>query len=424
MTLKELLERRSRVIADMRGITEKPEGQGGDLSEDQARRFDELRGDLAKTEKDIERAQALDEAERRMQGQPVTGSGDNRFDDECRSFSLLRAVASQVPDMAGKVDFGREREVSQELARRAGTAPKGLLVPLAVFEQRVMTSGGTAAGSNLIATDHNGQAYIDRLRAALRVRQMGATVLNGLVGNVDIPRLKDSAVSGWIAENQALTASDMKFDKTALSPKHVGALTEFSRNMLLQTSPDVETLVRNDFAAILAEAVDAAAIQGGGTNEPTGILGTNGISVVPVGTNGGALTYDLMADLVGEVDDANVQAATGFLTNSTVKRAASKLKDGQARPYGLDTVFQSLPRAFSNVVPSDLTKGTGTGLSAILYGNWADLLIGYWSAFDLLVNPYESSAYAKGNVQVRALLTCDIALRHAESFAVAKDVAA
>lgn len=424
MTIKDLLEKRARIIAAMREITSAPAGQGGDLSEDQAHKFDEMRADLTATERAIERAQALDEAERRMQGQPVAGTGDNRFDDECRSFSLLRAVASQVPDMAGRVDFGREREVSQELARRSGAAPQGLLVPTAVFEQRVLAGTGGAAGGNLIATDHNGQQYIDRLRAALRVRQMGATVLNGLVGNVDIPRLKGSAATGWVAENQALTASDPDFDKVSLSPKHVGALTEFSRNMLMQSSPDVETLVRNDFAAILAEAVDRTAIKGGGANEPTGILGTSGISVVPVDTNGGALSYDLMADLVGEVEDADVAGAMGFLTNTKIKRAAAKLKTTQGEPLGLDTVFQGQARAFSNVVPSDLTKGTGTGLSAVVYGDWSSLLIGYWSAFDLLVNPYETTAYKKGNVQVRGLLTCDIAVRHAEAFAVAKDVAA
>ena len=52
------------------------------------------------------------------------------------------------------------------------------------------------------------------------------------------------------------------------------------------------------------------------------------------------------------------------------------------------------------------------------------MLSGYWSAFDLLVNPYESAAYAKGNVQVRAMMTCDIAVRYAESFSAAKDIIA
>jgi len=428
MKLKDLLEKRGQTIAAMRQIADTPTGQGGDLSEEQTHKFDEMRGDLARLEKDIERGQTLADAERRMQGETISGTGDNRFDEECRNFSMIRAIASQVPDMAGKVDFGREREVSQELSRRSGCAAKGIMVPNTVFERRVISSTTPSGGpgGNLIAIDHMGNQYIDRLRAALRVRQLGATILNGLIGNVEIPRLIGSATTGWIAENSALTASDSEYDKVTLSPKHCGALTELSRNVLMQSSPDVETLVRNDFARILAEAVDAAAVNGAGaSNEPLGIISDTAVPVVPIDTNGGALTYDVLADLVGSVEDANVEGAMAFLSNSKVRRAAAKLKTTYGEPLGLDTVFQGLPRAFSNVVPHTLTKGTAHGtLSAAIYGNWSDLLIGYWSAFDLLVNPYESVAYSKGAVQIRALLTMDIAKRHPESFAVCKDIVA
>ena len=81
------------------------------------------------------------------------------------------------------------------------------------------------------------------------------------------------------------------------------------------------------------------------------------------------------------------------------------------------------PLAISNLVPSNITKGAGVNLSALIFGNWSsDLLIGYWSAFDLLVNPYESTAYTKGNVQIRGMLTADIKLRHPESFAKTADI--
>lgn len=115
-----------------------------------------------------------------------------------------------------------------------------------------------------------------------------------------------------------------------------------------------------------------------------------------------------------------------FLTNNKVKVATSKLRDGQGNylGYGPEGVFAGERVEFSGNVPSNLTKGTGTNLSAVLCGDWSQLLIGYWSAFDLLVNPYESTAYAKGNVSVRAMLTCDIAVRYAEAFAASTDVVA
>jgi HK97 family phage major capsid protein len=422
--MKNLLEQRGRIVTEMRGITEKPQGAGGDLSEEQSTRFDALKTELAGVEKRIERQTFIDEAERRMQGQPVTG--DNRLDDELRRFSLIRAIASQVPDLAGQVDSGREREISAELQRRSGRKAQGITCPIQVFERRVLTTGlpVTGPGGNLVATDHRGDLYIDALRAALVMRRLGARVITGLVGNVDIPKMKTSATSGWVAENAALNAADLEFTKVSLTPKNAGCLTEYSRNMLLQTSPDVEQLVRGDFAAVLAEAVDRVAILGGGSNEPAGILVTSGIGNVALGDNGGSLTADNVIDLIGEVEIDNA-VGQAFLTNFKVKKSAAKLKDGDGSYIGLETVFQSYPRAFSNLVPADLDKGTSQNVcSALIFGDFTDLILGYWSEFDLLVNPYESTAYSKGNVQVRGMLTMDLAVRHAESFAAIKDILA
>ena len=184
------------------------------------------------------------------------------------------------------------------LSAAAGCRRRACTCPTAVFEKRVVTTGLPAGGpgSNVIATDWRGDKFIDRLRAAMAVRRLGARVLDGLVGNVDIPRLKASATTAWVAENAAITASDPQFDKVSLTPKHCGVMTEVSRNMVLQSSPAIEEILRDDFAALLAEALDKAAIQGGGTNEPTGILATCGVGDVSGGAAGAAPTW---ANIVG-----------------------------------------------------------------------------------------------------------------------------
>lgn len=422
--LKDLLEKRARLVQEMRAITENPEG-AGDLSEAQARRFDELKGELETAEKAIGRQQLLDEAERRMQGTPLTTSGDNRLDQELRSFSLVRAIAGA----AGlAVDWGRERELQAELAKRNGRPAQGILVPLEVFEKRVLTTAAPVGGpgSNLIATDLMGSQFIDLLRAKLVVRRLGARVLNGLVGNVDIPKLTTSTTAGWVAENAAITPADPEFDKVSLTPKHAGAITEFSRNILIQSSPDVEQLLRADMAQVLAQAVDAVAIQGGGSNEPTGILGTSGIGDVAMGTDGGAITWPQVIDLIAEVEIDNAEGSA-FLTNPKVVKSARKT----VKVSSTDSVMvmndpgtlAGYPLASTTLVPSNLTKGSSSGVcSALLFGNFSDLLLGYWSVLDVLVNPYESTAYTKGNVLVRAMLTMDVAVRHPESFAAIQDL--
>jgi len=425
MNLRELLERRSRIVEEMRAIANQPAGAGGDLSAEQATRFDALKTELQTVETRIDRQRLLDEAERRVQGQPVAGQ-DTRFEDACRAFSLRAAIAGA----AGlNVDWGRERELSTELQRRAGRPFQGIAVPLSVFhqpiprdmEQRVLTAGAT------VATDYLGGQFIDRLREALVLRRLGATVLTGLVGNVDIPRLTTSATTGWVAENAAVGISDPVFDKVSMTPKHVGARTEFSRNMLLQSSPDIEQLLRNDFARVLATAVDAAGIKGGGSNEPTGILATAGIGSVSFGTpNGGAPTWDGVLSLIAEVEIDNAMGRA-FLTNpkavrkmrATVRVASTDSRMIQEEPDSL----AGYPLASTNLVPSNLVEGTsGATLSALIFGNFADLILGYWSELDVLVNPYESTAYSKGNVQVRGMITMDVDVRHPESFAAAQDM--
>ncbi len=428
MTTAQLRARRASIAEERAAITAqclKPEGQDDASWTAAMERRAHLDTEYAKLERLEAMKAADDEAERRAAGQPV-GTGDRHLDAALSRVGLGDVIRASM----GATDHaaGLAREASTEMERRSGRKAQGMFWHMsAPVESRVLTTAlpGGGPGSNIIPTDYRGDLFIDRLRNKTRVRALGATMLTGLSGNVAIPRRKASVTSGWVAENAALTAADPQFDQVTMSPKHAGALTEYSRNLLLQSSPDIEQLLRNDMALQLAETLDAAAIYGtGSSNQPRGILNTSGIGAVPMGTNGGALTFDAVADLMGAVDDANGEG-TAFLTNTKVRRAASKIKDSTGLPLGVQTIFQGMTPTISNIVPANLTKGTANAIcSALIYGAWSDLLIGMWSELDILVNPYESTAYAKGNVQVRAMMTVDIAVRQPASFAAIQDILA
>src|SRR5690606_6789122 len=182
-----------------------------------------------------------------------------------------------------------------ELAKRAGRPAKGIYLPAEVFERRVLT---TADGAELVPTDHRPDLYISALTEASVVRGLGARVLNGLTGNVSIPRETASPAIGWVGEDSALSSTDADFDAVTLSPKHAGALSEWSRNMLLQASPDVEALLRQMLARNLALAIDRAAIKGGGADEPDGVLETDGIQTV----ESPASIFEAIAEAVAKAD--------------------------------------------------------------------------------------------------------------------------
>jgi HK97 family phage major capsid protein len=189
--------------------------------------------------------------------------------------------------------------------------------------------------------------------------------------------------------------------------------------MLMQSTPDIEALIRNDFAFVLAQALDAAALQGGGANEPVGVLGTAAVDkTVSMATP----SWGAVLDLINIVEEGNA-AGSGFAMRPLV---ATKLRK-TAKVTSTDSVMvmespdnlAGYPVARSTLIPIDTVPVPDA--TSVIFGQWSDLIIGYWSAFDLLVNPYESTAYSKGNVSVRGMLTADIQLRHAESFAASID---
>jgi len=375
-------------------------------------------------------------------------AGDPWFTEQrdSGSYSIARAILAAAGNDWSKAGF--EREVSREIARRTGRDTTGVFVPVEAMipRRRDYNTLTGAAGGALVATNLQASAFIEVLRAKSRVMQLGATIMSGLVGNVDIPRRTAAAPAQWITEGQALTQAQGTFDTISLRPKTLGSFTTLSRNLLMQGTPDAEQLIRADMAAVLALEIDRAAILGTGTGgQPQGLLNMAGVGSVVGGTNGAAVTFDHLIRLAGVVAAASADGGNmGYLTNPQVLTALLQTKAttgqylapigaaagefaapaGGAYAPGADRpMFSALgyPLATTANVPGNLTKGTGTNLSAVLFGNWSDLMIGEWGVLEILPNPYANGAYEAGAIQVRALQTIDIAVRHAESFAVMRD---
>lgn len=165
--------------------------------------------------------------------------------------------------------------------------------------------------------------------------------------------------------------------------------------------------------------------------QPTGILNQTGIGTVELGNDGDLVIWAKLMELVSKVEAANVDPATlGFLSNLKVKgylmstpRIAgtdTMMLDPDAAATAEDLRLAGYKARFSGNVPSNLSKGSGTDLSAVIFGAWADLLTGQWGGIDLIVD--DATEAAKGNVRLVAHSEWDIAARHAESFAAIQDV--
>lgn len=353
---------------------------------------------------------------------------------ERSNFNLVRALNAALTGDWSKAGF--EREVSQTLAKRSGRETTGFFMPSDVTMQRDATPGyfvgQPTQGGNLVATDLRSGSFIDLLRAKAMVTRMGATVISGLVGNVEIPRQTGASTTYWLAENTAPTESNATFDKVSLKPKTIGALSSVSRNLLLQSSMNVEAFVRNELAVSLALGIDLAALCGTGTNnQPTGIANMSGICTVEGGTNGGSLTFDKLIDMETQVATANADVTNMYyLCNAATIGFLKKIKNTSG-DYIWKPITEAVRNGFpgevngyavgrSNQVRSGLEKGTSNNCHEIYFGNWADLLIGEWGFLEIDVNRY-GDAWKSGGVEIRALQTIDIAVRHPKSFCLFSD---
>lgn len=354
---------------------------------------------------------------------------------ERRRYSLVRALNAH---MTGNWrEAGLEREVSVELARRMGRDSNGFFMPtdLPMMREAGYYVGTPTQGGNLVKTDLLMGSFIDILRNKAAVMQLGATFLPGLVGKVEIPRQSGVSATQWIQETGTVTGSNATFDKVALDMKTIAAKSFVSRNMLRQVTMSVENFVRNELATSIALAIDLAALSGSGSgSEPKGLAFQTGILTVEGGTNGAAITFDHLIDMETKVADANADGTSmAYLANAVTIGALKKIKDANnnyiwkpivgASRNAIPGEVNGYPVARSNQARKNLTKGTSSGVcSEIFFGNWADLLIGEWGVLEILPNPYSAAAYDNGGLEIRALQSVDIAVRHPESFCRMADV--
>ena len=325
---------------------------------------------------------------------------------ETRGFSVLRAIDYLAnPGSAAKREAAAfEIEASEAAAAKLGRASRGITIPNEVFRRDMQTSPDTAGG-NLVATELSSD-FISLLKNASVLAQTGSTILTGLSGNISIPRQGSQQTSYWVGEGSNVTESDMTIEQVNMTPRTIGAMTDISRKLLIQSSLDVESLVRSSLASSVALEIDRAALYGlGSSSEPLGLHNVTGIATENVGNNDPSF-----ADVVNMESDISVGNALtcslAYVTRANIAGAMKvKTKDsGSGRFVNEDGVVNGYPLYVSNQIEA----------GDIWFGNWSELILGYWSGLDLQVDPYTGGA--SGNVRVRVLQDVDVAVKHPASF--------
>lgn len=333
---------------------------------------------------------------------------------EKRQFSIVRAIAalSNPGDRRLREAAAFEFEASEAAAQRYGRSAQGIMLPtdvLGVWKRDLNTSDD----NEIVATNLLAGEFIDVLRNAASVMQAGARMLPGLVGNVAIPKKTAASSGGWIStEGGAASESEPTFGTVSLTPKTVGAFTDMTRQLILQSTPAVEALVRDDLTQALALAIDKGALEGtGSSGQPTGILNTSGVNK-PSSFAAAVPTFgELVALETAVAEDNALFGNLAYITDAaTYGGLKTRSKDSGS---GMFVLEGGQANGYNVIRTQQATAGN------VYFGNFADLLIGMWAGLDITVDPYTSSN--TGTVRVVALQTVDVAVRNAVSFAYNND---
>ena len=329
---------------------------------------------------------------------------------EVKQFSFLRAINALASpgDKQLQEAAAFEREVSDEASKRYGRPAKGIIVPNEVLK-RDLNVGTAADGGNLVSTELLSGSFIEILRNKMAIMEAGVTMLTGLEGNIAIPKQDGTTSAYWVGEGGAPTEGQQSFTQISMTPKTIGAFTDFTRRTLLQCSIDIEAFVRDDIAKKIALELDRTAIYGtGASNQPLGLKDTSGIGSQSL------TSFGTFSEYIGMETDVAVANAEGgakkYLINASARGALKSTEKTSTSTANF--VFENNQiNGYDAIVSNQLVNNDA------IFGDFSQFIVGMWSGLDLTVDPYAGAT--SGTVRIIALQDIDYAIRQAGAFCFA-----
>jgi HK97 family phage major capsid protein len=367
--------------------------------------------------------------EQRSQRNPQSAAKLGLGEGETNRYSLMNAIRATADKNWSNAGF--ELECSRAVAQKLNTVsdPNKFYVPYEVQQRQLprrgtpgrrdLTAGTTTAGGFLVPTQN--VSFIEQLRNSTIAYQMGARRLTVDGPNVTVPRQTAAATAVWLAtEASTITESQQTFGQMSLSPKTVGAYTEISRQLMLQSSPDAESIVTADLAAVAGLAIDVGVLRGSGASgEPLGIVNTAGIGSVS-GTNflTAANTFDRVLEFQSDVATANIRPNSGgYVTTPGVAKSLMQIVkfSSTASPLWEGNLYDGTMAGYPCMSSNQMTA------ASMIYGDWDQVVIAEWGVLQVEVNPYAN--FQAGIIGVRAIVSVDVGLRYAAAFSLASSIA-
>ena len=336
-----------------------------------------------------------------------------------------KGIASVLPYLAqAKCDKG----FAIQAATKAGRDDV-----VKALEASDFTAGGALLPEELSAD------FIGFLYNRTAVRRMGANVVQmPRGGSLDFGKMNTTATAYWGGETQAITASEPSFKRIRLGAKKLRVLVPLSNDLIRQSAPGFESIVRDDLVNVAVVAEDSKFIRGDGSQgTPEGIYNLVRAGNKFTATNGGSETLatkteDLLRAMF-LVDDANIPGDRyGWMLNPRTKYHLASLRTDD----GYLVFFQELMNGMLFGHPYAMTKNIPRNLNAggdeteIYFGDFSQLIIG--DTLSVQVEMADAASWVQGATThhgfqedtslLRLIHESDITMRHDSAFAVIEGV--
>lgn len=436
-TVKQLKEERGVKEAALKRLLDTATAEKRELTEDESTQFDSLEREVEDLDGQIERADKVEKAQLRIAaraaGNPVQGDFSKKEERDISKYSIRKVMLAKLENRAlDGIEGELHQEGVQERMNAGAEVGNGFVIPDAVMSRlavklasRAVTATGSsgAEGGHNIATEVNG--YVAALRERSLMLQLGARYMSGLTANFQVPRENAVFTPGWKAETTAADASSPTFTKASFAPKRLTGYMDVSKQLLLQSSPDIEMLLLEQIVAGNAVALDFAGFAGPGTDSPTGILLDSDVAVTAIDTNGGAITQDILDQVDTALRGRKQYGETSIVTTAKVRKVLRNLKiDAGSGLFVWDRRDNQIDgkNAFDTThLPDNLTKGTSTSVcSALVEGVFSDAWYGQWGGVEILNDQYTQAT--SGLVRMVSNMYADFHVVRPASFQLIKDI--
>ena len=333
--IKRLQDTRTAKALEMEGVQNKALNEGRTKDESEREAFKGLAADIAQIDAELEDLRSL-EALQVTKAVPAVGGAGAAPGAVARGALATGGAPAIHMNKDADEKFKGQNYTRIVIAKALSRLSDGDVSPLAIAEARwgrsnptllnvmkaAVPGGGTGAGewgAELAAIDQRYTGdFIEYLHSQTVYDKLP---LRQIPANVQIKGQDGAATAYWVGQSKAIPATTADFFNVNLTPLKVAALAVVSNELLRDSSPAAEQLVRDALVEASSQRVDntflsaAAAVLG---ISPAGIL--NGLAGIPsAGTDGAGLRADIKALYAPFIAAKNVNGLQLVTTPSLAK---------------------------------------------------------------------------------------------------------